>query len=236
MLYQPYLFTQNEGHYRCAGCKSTWGSSRAIGNIGQQCHVCDIAGNSNNFVRPFRVEVYKSGKGGGIAGGGARPAGRKMRRVPKETIGEEEQAAHNYSAADQMRFHDKGNNSLAPRGAGGGGGANQSFDWEEVKANGDNGEPETAPAASRLSTYKTIQHKCEGCATGVCRSRKLPISGIHDVHDGDTVSTSGSIMTNSEIDKSEFIDRDIDFSDWEEDDDDGEIWVTVGNSGKMLRG
>jgi hypothetical protein len=65
----------------------------------------------------------------------------------------------------------------------------------------------------------------------------LPISGVHDVHDGDTVSTSGSFVTNSEIDKAEFEDRDIDFDDWDEEDDGvGEVWVTVGKNGKMLRG
>ncbi len=63
---------------------------------------------------------------------------------------------------------------------------------------------------------------------------KLPISGVHDVHDGDTVSTSGSLVTNSDIDKAKFEDRDIDFCDWDEEDD--ESWVTRGKNGKMLRG
>jgi hypothetical protein len=57
------------------------------------------------------------------------------------------------------------------------------------------------------------------------------------MHDGDTVSTSGSFITNSEIDKDEFVDRDIDFDDWDEEDDGtGEVWVTMGKNGKMLRG
>ncbi|KAL7541108.1 hypothetical protein ACHAXR_010630 [Thalassiosira sp. AJA248-18] len=216
------------GHYRCNQCKNTWGSSRAIGNLGQQCHVCEIAGNSGQFVRPFRIEVFRSGKGGGISGGGARPAGRRMKRMPREQIPEEEEANNGYSGVDQLRFGNQGGNALA-----GGGPAGRSFDWVDVKEE-KQPEVETAPAASRLSQYKSVQHKCEGCASGMCRSRNLPISGIHDVHDGDTVSTSGSIMTNSEIDKSEFIDRDVDFDDWE--DDGTEVWVTVGHDGKMLRG
>lgn len=217
------------GHYRCGGCKSTWGSSRAIGNIGQQCRVCDIAGNSAQFIRPFRMEVYKSGNGGGISGGGTRPAGKGRKRIPREPIGEDDETANSYGAADQMRFTNRGGNALAGTG---GGGAGRSFDWVDVQEE----EPvqETAPAASRLSQYK-LQHKCEACASGMCRSRKLPISGLHDLHDGDTVSTSGSILTNSEIDKSEFIDRDIDFDDWEEDDG-TEVWVTLGKNGKILRG
>mmetsp|Transcript_26057 Transcript_26057/g.62563 ORF Transcript_26057/g.62563 Transcript_26057/m.62563 type:complete len:497 (-) Transcript_26057:222-1712(-) len=228
------------GHFRCGECKNTWGSSRAIMNIGQQCQVCDIAGKPDLFVRPFRIEVYRSGgKNNGIAGGGARPAGRNMRRVPREPIGEEEEdARHGYSATDRMRFQNGGSNSLDRTAGGGGGyesggGGQSSFVWEEVE------RPEDAapPASSRLSQYKTAaRHKCEGCSTGICRRRKMPISGIHDLHDGDTVSTSGSIITNSEIDKSEFVDRDIDFDDWEDDDNGDEVWVTFGKSGKMLRG
>ena len=59
------------------------------------------------------------------------------------------------------------------------------------------------------------------------------MSGVHDVHEGDTASTSGSIVTNSEVDKSDFVDRDIDFNDWEEDNDTAE-YVTVGKNGKIL--
>jgi len=222
------------GHFRCNKCKNTWGSSRAIGNIGQQCNVCAIAGDSGRFVKPFRIEVYRSGKSGGIAGGGRRPAGKGMRRQPRETTHEDREETYAYSPTDRQRFDYGGKNALLGSG-GGGGGAGRSFDWVDVKDMPAPEVEETAPAASRLSHYKSIQHKCEGCTTGVCRSRKLPISGVHDVHDGDTVSTSGSILTNSEIDKSEFIDRDIDFDDWEEDDG-NVVWVTMGKSGKMLRG
>ena len=49
------------------------------------------------------------------------------------------------------------------------------------------------------------------------------------------MSTSASIVTNSEVDKSEFVDRDIDFDDWQSDDG-SDMYVTVGNNGKMLRG
>lgn len=42
-------------------------------------------------------------------------------------------------------------------------------------------------------------------------------------------------MTNSVIDKSEFPDRDIDFDDWE-DDNDSSVYVTMGSNGKVLRG
>lgn len=214
------------GHYRCGKCKNTWGSSRAIAGIGQECQVCSLAGNPSQFIKPFRIEVYKSGNAGGITGGGPRPAGRRMRRVPRETISENKPERTGYSNNDAQRFRNRGGNALAGTGSGG---AGRSYDYVEDK-NGGN----TVSAAPRLpkSAYK---HKCEGCSTGVCRSRKLPISGIHDVHDGNTVSTSASLLTNSEIDKSEFRDMDIDFEDWE-DEDDGEQWVTVGPNGKVLKG
>lgn len=217
------------GHYRCKGCKSTWGSSRAIANVGQECHACNLAGKPNVFSKPFRVEVFKSGRKGGITGGGARPAGRRMKRVPKEPINEDSITDGSYSSADAQRFQANGGG-----GTGGGGSTTTtSFDWQVV--NEEKAEEETAPLNSRLAQYKPA-HKCEGCATGICRSRKLPISGVHDLHDGDTASTSGSIMTNSVVDKSEFPDRDIDFDDWDDDDDGSDVYVTVGKNGKILRG
>jgi hypothetical protein len=54
------------------------------------------------------------------------------------------------------------------------------------------------------------------------------------MHDGDTASTSGSILTNSQIDKSDFLDQVTDFDDWEDDGDD-EVWITMGTNGKQLR-
>mmetsp|Transcript_6068 Transcript_6068/g.13261 ORF Transcript_6068/g.13261 Transcript_6068/m.13261 type:complete len:150 (-) Transcript_6068:302-751(-) len=149
-----------------------------------------------------------------------------MRRVPRETISENEPERARYSNNDAQRFRNRGGNALAGTGSGGVG---RSYDYVEEKNGGSNA---SAPSRLPKSAYK---HKCEGCSTGVCRSRKLPISGIHDVHDGNTVSTSASLLTNSEIDKSEFRDMDFDFEDWE-DEDDGEQWVTVGPNGKVLRG
>jgi hypothetical protein len=64
-------------------CKSTWGSSRAVMAIGQACHACTIDPSSVSdapWVKPFRIEVVRSGGNGG----GARPAGRNMRRKPRE--------------------------------------------------------------------------------------------------------------------------------------------------------
>ena len=226
----------NIGHFRCNRCKSTWGSSRSIGNIGQQCAVCLLAGNPGLYVKPFRIEAYKSGKGGGIAGGGARAAGRHgARRKPREPIREDEEEDASYTPLDRARFQNR--SGSAPAGG-------QSYDWVQeegyssIRDSDAASSSSSSAAVSRLSAYKAANtHQCEGCVTGICRSRKLPISGVHDMHDGDTVSTSGSFITNSEIDKDEFVDRDIDFDDWDEEDDGtGELWVTMGKNGKMLRG
>lgn len=203
-----------------------------MGNIGQQCHGCVLSGNDGQYVTPFRIEMYRSGRGGlGIAGGGRRPAGRRMRRKPKETISEDDEAPANvaYSASDGRRFRNGGGNALV---SGSEGGAEKLFDWVDIKE--ELPTPEKASSSSS-SIFPQMKHKCTGCASGICRRRDLPISGTHDVHDGDTASTSGSIFTNSQIDKSEFPDRDIDFNDWEEDNA-AEMWVTFGANGKILQG
>ncbi len=217
------MFLRTKGHFRCGACASTWGSSRAVGNVGQQCHACALAGNDGQYVRPFRVEVFRSG------GRGRRSA----RRVPRETIPEDgvAPASNAYSASDGLRHKSGGRNALA---AGGGYG----FDWVDARAGEERPDrPDGAPSSSSSSADKfaTMRHKCTGCASGICRRRNLPISGVHDMHDGDTASTSGSIFTNSVIDKSEFVDRDVDFDDWE-DDDATEVWETMGADGKKLRG
>jgi hypothetical protein len=67
-------------------------------------------------------------------------------------------------------------------------------------------------------------HHCEGCASGLCKSRYLPMSLYHDESDGDTVSTRASVVTNSSIDKADYMDRDEDFSFYE---DVSEGWETV---------
>ena len=178
--------------------------------------------------------VKKTNNKGGITGGGPK----KMKRVPREVIHEEAPERPSYSNMDERRFKSQGGNALA--GTKGEGGIGRSFDFLEVKEeNSSTATPDSAPlsqSSSLLSKYKFI-HKCQGCATGICRSRKLPISGVQDSHDGDTVSTSGSIMTDSEIDKAEFMDVDFDFEEWEDEDgvwDNG--WVTVGDNGKELMG
>lgn len=188
-------------------------------------------------MKPFRMEVPKNkgvGGGGGISGGGARPAGRYgARRKPREPIREEEEVGGSYTPLDRARFQNRSGG--APVGG-------QSFEWVQENhkntRNTSSSDDTASQAASTLSAYKAANtHQCEGCVTGICRSRKLPISGVHDVHDGDTVSTSGSFVTNSEVDKTEFVDRDFDFDDWDEEDDGtGDVWVTMGKNGKMLRG
>eukprot|EP00956_Cyclotella_meneghiniana_P028302 scaffold65295_cov71-Cyclotella_meneghiniana.AAC.15 len=211
--------------FRCLSCSSTWGSSRAIANVGQQCYSCETAGNPNNYVKPFRIEVPKPGKGRGIAGGGARAAGRGMRRVPREPIREDEPESISYSPTDGERFNSNGNSGLLGNGSGGLG---RSFDFVPSSDQSSNDDS----SFTLVEQKSKFVHKCEGCATGLCRSRKLPISGVHD-STGDTISTSGSVTTNSRIDDREFRDVDEDFDDW--DDDDGSVWVSMGYNGKVLR-
>ena len=191
--------------------------------------MCQIDGKPSNFIKPFRIEVPRLRKGRGIVGGGARPAGRHMRRVPRESIPENEPESVPYSSEDGERFSTDVKNGLGERR---GTGVGRSFDFKPAN------NKEDTPVETPSSSYTPLQprskfvHKCEGCTTGICRSRKLPISGVHD-NTGDTVSTNGSVTTNSIIDNLEFRDIDADFDDWDE--DDGSIWVTVGYNRKVLK-
>ena len=188
------------GLYKCTGCGDKWGSSRAVANIGQECFSCAKKGESV-FVTPFRLERHKNKKGGG---------GRGMRRVPREPIGEDEVEEREYGDADRFR------NESGGEGGGAAGGESYSLEPREVVFDADSSIGSFTPvgAASRIpSGYK---HKCAGCASGACKNRKVPFSQMHDVSDGNTVSTRASIVTDSSIDKTDFFDRDEDFSGFED--------------------
>ena len=216
----PKSAEKGYGLFKCRKCDSTWGSSRAVGTIGQQCLVCKEKGKTA-FVKPFRLEVVKKSKtksSGGILGGGPR-ANKSMRRVPRNPVGEDEEVNMEYTERDRARNENTGNNALL-RGKFGGGFDDFSednsyiFEPREKGASSHEGTLERLKAPGVRSSYV---HLCEGCKTGICKSRYLPKSLQHDVSDGNTVSTSGSCVTNSSIDKSEFIDRDEDFTGFEDD-------------------
>ena len=164
------------------------------------------------MVKPFRIGIVHGDKSnkGGITGGGARS---KFRRVPREPIAEERELETAYTEQDHARNTVAAGNALA--------GGSKSYEYHVRQ------EPsvptQTAPLA-KVGVPTGYKHKCEGCSSGLCRSRYLPKSLVHDQHDGDTVSTSASIMTNSSIDKTEFQDRDFDFNDYE---DENEEWITI---------
>lgn len=241
----PKSSEKGYGLFRCHECKDVWGSSRAIANIGQTCFTCLEKRNKTVSVKPFRLEVVKakSTKKGGILGGGPKShRSARMQRVPHEPIKEEEETNHfDYTDNDKFRNANAGGNALAG-GPGGRGGFNsgegRSYSYQARNDSSVNGsdmgfedvrntdtcikvEPTLKP---RIGIPKNFTHKCEGCASGICKSRYLPKSLVHDVSDGNTVSTSGSIMTNSSIDKADFIDRDQDFEGFELDE---EEWITV---------
>lgn len=222
------------GLFKCTECDGKWGSSRAIGNIGQECYTCKKNGKLI-FVKPFRLEVIqkKTKNNGGILGGGPR----RMRRVPTEPIRETEEAQVPYSENDRMRNDNAAGNALASGGKfdsnatdGFGGGQGKSYTYEERedgeihKDTVDEDANAVARSLSNVGVPSGYVHHCEGCASGLCKSRYLPKSLHHDVSDGNTVSTRASIMTNSSVDKTDYIDRDEDFTGFEGESDD---WHTV---------
>jgi hypothetical protein len=186
------------GLYKCGTCRDVWGSSRAVSNIGQECHGCkNNRGLPGVMVTPFRLEVYKRNKNKGGGGG--------SRRVPREPIGEDDVDEREYGDADHFRNEESGGgeyNSAADDGP--------SYDMV----------PDEAPSSSSSVVGLTrapsgYKHSCAGCKRGLCKNRKVPVSEIHDVNDGNTVSTRNSIVTNSSVDKSDYIDRDFDFEEFE---------------------
>ena len=195
-----------------------------MASIGQSCFKCEAKGKTT-FVKPFRMEVIKprSTKTGGILGGGPRRA----RRVPTEPIGEKEVTNTGYTDSDRKRNSNAAGDALLNDSTRGfNKSENGSFKYEP-RANGANAEAEICAKVDeqpKMGIPKKFVHKCEGCASGVCRSRYLPNSLIHDASDGNTVSTSASIMTNSSVDKADFIDRDQDFTGFEIDEED---WTEV---------
>ena len=193
------------GLYKCTGCGDKWGSSRAVASIGQECFSCARRGTSV-LVTPFRLEKHRKKRDGG----------RGTTRAPREPIREDEADERGYDDVDRMRNESGGD-------AGGGGGGERAFSYEprekvfdadSISSKGSAGNYSPAGASPRVPPgYK---HKCAGCATGKCRNRRLPFSKVHDVSDGNTVSTRGSVVTDSSVDKADFFDRDEDFEGFED--------------------
>mmetsp|Transcript_26130 Transcript_26130/g.38676 ORF Transcript_26130/g.38676 Transcript_26130/m.38676 type:complete len:482 (+) Transcript_26130:88-1533(+) len=228
----PVNSEKGYGLFKCKDCDGKWGSSRTIRNIGQECYTCKKNGKLV-FVKPFRLEVVKDKvkSSGGILGGGPK----RMHRVPSEPIGETDEVDVEYTENDRMRNSNAAGNALASGeryggdtagGLGGGSGSTYSYqerdDWPDDS--GEIDEVVHAKPAAKVGVPSGYVHHCEGCASGLCKSRYLPKSLHHDVSDGNTVSTRASVVTNSSIDKTDYIDRDEDFSGFENESDE---WNTV---------
>jgi hypothetical protein len=164
------------------------------------------------MVKPFRIGIVHGDHNnkGGITGGGARS---RFRRVPREPIAEEKELETAYTDQDRERNTVAAGNALA--------GGTKSYEYQAREITS---VPTQTAAPLKVGVPSGYKHKCEGCSSGLCRSRYLPKSLVQDKHDGDTVSTSASVMTNSTIDKTDFQDRDFDFDDYE---DENEEWHTV---------
>jgi hypothetical protein len=107
----PKVCEKGYGLFKCVECQETWGSSRAIGHIGQECYNCKTKRGKIVYVKPFRLEVVKNNikNKGGILGGGP---GRRMRRVPKQSIGETQATHVGYTDDDHERNRSSAENAL----------------------------------------------------------------------------------------------------------------------------
>lgn len=197
------------GMFKCGKCGKKWGSTRAQSNVGQECHGCKEKGEDGVLEVPFRIEAYKARKK------------RFMKRVPKYPISEGKQEEPVYDEADKIRHRTGGGFALQPgsREVKGGGVVNSdgsstgSSSFEIVPRDDlstESGNILVGSLFKSSASCSVYKHFCAGCATGSCKSRKVPQSEIHD-RTGSTASTSSSIMTNSSVDKADFPDRDADF-------------------------
>eukprot|EP00977_Amphora_coffeiformis_P006886 scaffold1506_cov179-Amphora_coffeaeformis.AAC.23 len=215
------------GLFKCNQCNDKWGSSRAVANIGQECFTCASQGRTGIMVTPFRLEVVKKKSTG--------TDGRRMRRVPREPIPEDQTDQREYSSVDRERNVSGANEALVldGRGVAAAPVGVRSYDLEPRLENNDSVEQEAeqVPAKPNRHSPPGYRHKCAGCAMGLCKRQTPPKSQVHDVSDGNTVSTSVSVVTNSSVDKTEYLDRDEDFSGCLKDEDSAEEqtdeWVQV---------
>mmetsp|Transcript_56847 Transcript_56847/g.61624 ORF Transcript_56847/g.61624 Transcript_56847/m.61624 type:complete len:637 (+) Transcript_56847:118-2028(+) len=211
------------GMYKCHNklCgQSGWGSSRALYGVGQECHGCRDLGVPDMMITPFRMEVprkpgakkYGKGKGGNV---GDKP----MVRVPREPIQEDEEVDDfdaAYNDDDERRYKSAASNALVPDAV-----STKSYDYRESASSNSNSRDDVSTLSTPVSVKKQVYpHKCSKCVTGECKNRVVPKSKIHDRSDGDTASTRSSVVTNSSIDKSEYVDRDDDFNSFEVEIDD----------------
>ena len=161
------------------------------------------------------------GFGGRGGGAGAGAGGRPMVRAPREPIGEDQAVESSYGVSDQRRNQFGASEALVP------GGGPKSYEFRESEQEEeqqqqqqqyeDDGLLLTGVVQAPSRVPRNYKHKCSACASGACRNRRVPRSKKHDANDGDTASTRSSIITNSSIDKTEFVDRDDDFSAFEVD-------------------
>lgn len=200
-----------------------WGSSRAVANIGQECFTCAAQGKPNVMVTPFRLEVVVKKRANGRRGGFRR------RIIPRKPIPEHDAAQREYTARDRERnasgarqalVRGTGSYEVVPRRQ------EQNDDDSSSSFSSNRPAPTTVVVVSNNRIPTGYRHKCSGCAKGLCKRRTLPQSQVHDVSDGDTVSTSASVVTNSSVDKAEYYNRDEDFGDFLEDDE-NEEWIEV---------
>jgi len=182
------------GLYRCDRCNDKWGSSRAVGGIGQECFTClEVHGRSHVMVKPFRIEIPRRKK-----------AGERRVRVPRDPIREDEAEELGYGESDRRRNDAEG--LLAN--------PSSTYDYEPTSESESESGRNLLGKSSKPEGYR---HRCSGCATGTCRNRRVPKSLVHE-SDGDTASTRSSVVTNSSVDKSDFLDRDDDFRAFEVED------------------
>jgi len=206
------------GLFKCNKCSATWGSSKACRGLGQ---FCESPSCIDDNVPQFPFKIIKEKR-----------YTRKNRRrpPPMATPNEEEEADFGYDGGAQNSAGFGGGFASGGGFAGGSGGESNWRDGDGAERSDrgerddDYGAPGRYPEQSQQrdgnssanggewqfatgGRDKKSRHRCTGCASGLCKSRDVPLSVRH-FSTGSTASTCSEKTWSTTSGLGQYHDRD----------------------------
>ncbi|GMI42396.1 hypothetical protein TrCOL_g11593 [Triparma columacea] len=163
-------------HFKCGLCNATWGSSRGGRSLGNFCMTPTCPNKINDVpIYPITIKPFKKNHKRSSKQKQAERAAIFQRTLPpmESEDAEDEQSYAAYSASNRAGA-DSRHNPYSH--------SEDSYDFIEDASSMKSIEDE--------SSNTKYEHRCTGCATGICRNRKIPLSKLH-ASTGSTNSSSG---------------------------------------------
>ena len=183
---QPVPRNKERGyaHFKCGLCNSTWGSSRGGRSLGNYCRTPNCANQINDVpIYPMTIMPFKKNHKSTSRHKQAKRSAAFQKTLPP--MESEERPNNNsyepYSASSRVGkdaeggYEDQRHNPYNH--------SEDSYDFAED-------ESSTNTASTVVGEVTNYEHRCTGCASGICRNRKVPLSKLHD-STGSTNSSSG---------------------------------------------